>query len=145
MGGKLCKLTKSDTLTHASDTPVHEVVRAIHPPEDKTEPPLPYLSLISTMLLSHPFIPPASSRHDARRLAYLNLACPVCTMSLTLFPPLLPTGQDTRIRFSVAPLPGDSGFRQWHDAMMMCARLPGGIPQEFRRRWIVKRGRCSHL
>ncbi|XP_071527643.1 LOW QUALITY PROTEIN: uncharacterized protein [Panulirus ornatus] len=47
-------------------------------------------------------------------------------------------GQDTRMRFSVAPLPGDSGFTQWHDAMMMCARLPGGIPQEFRRRlWLT--------
>ncbi|XP_047486757.1 uncharacterized protein LOC125037573 [Penaeus chinensis] len=46
--------------------------------------------------------------------------------------------QDTRMRFSVAPLPGDSGFMQWHDAMMMCARLPGGIPQEFRRRlWLT--------
>lgn len=50
----------------------------------------------------------------------------------------LKRSQDTRIRFSVAPLPGDSGFRQWHDAMMMCARLPGGIPQEFRRRlWLT--------
>ncbi|XP_066949179.1 uncharacterized protein [Macrobrachium rosenbergii] len=42
------------------------------------------------------------------------------------------------MRFSVAPLPGDSTFVQWHDAMMMCARLPGGIPQEFRRRlWLT--------
>jgi hypothetical protein len=32
------------------------------------------------------------------------------------------------------PCPGDSGFTQWHDAMKMVARLPGGIPQEFRRR-----------
>jgi hypothetical protein len=32
------------------------------------------------------------------------------------------------------PYPGDSGFTQWHDAMKMVARLPGGIPQEFRRR-----------
>jgi hypothetical protein len=46
----------------------------------------------------------------------------------------VPAGQDTRIRFSVMPYPGDSGFTQWHDAMKMVARLPGGIPQEFRRR-----------
>jgi hypothetical protein len=43
-------------------------------------------------------------------------------------------GQDTRIRFSVMPYPGDSGFTQWRDAMKMVARLPGGIPPEFRRR-----------
>ncbi|CAL4079151.1 unnamed protein product, partial [Meganyctiphanes norvegica] len=47
-------------------------------------------------------------------------------------------GQDTRMRFSVTPQAGDSGFAQWHDAMMMCARLPGGIPHEFRRRlWLT--------
>ncbi|XP_033611769.1 uncharacterized protein LOC111875612 isoform X3 [Cryptotermes secundus] len=47
-------------------------------------------------------------------------------------------GQDTRIRFSVMPSPGDSGFTQWHDAMKMVARLPGGIPPEFRRRlWLT--------
>ncbi|XP_069704210.1 serine-rich adhesin for platelets-like isoform X2 [Periplaneta americana] len=46
--------------------------------------------------------------------------------------------QDTRIRFSVMPYPGDSGFTQWHDAMKMVARLPGGIPPEFRRRlWLT--------
>jgi len=42
-------------------------------------------------------------------------------------------GEDTQIRFSVLPLPGDSGFQQWHSAMKMVARLPGGIPAEFRR------------
>lgn len=47
---------------------------------------------------------------------------------------LVAAGQDTRIRFSVMPCPGDSGFTQWHDAMKMVARLPGGIPPEFRRR-----------
>ena len=41
-------------------------------------------------------------------------------------------GQDTKIRFSVKPLSGDSGFQQWHDAMRMVARLPGGVPAEFR-------------
>ncbi|XP_046396746.1 mucin-5AC-like [Ischnura elegans] len=47
--------------------------------------------------------------------------------------------QDTRMRFSVVPPPpGDSGFEQWRDAMRMVARLPGGIPPEFRRRlWLT--------
>ncbi|KAF2365805.1 TBC1 domain family member 30 C-terminal [Trinorchestia longiramus] len=47
-------------------------------------------------------------------------------------------GQDTRMRFSVVPAPGDSGFCQWHSAMTMCARLPEGIPPEFRKRlWLT--------
>ncbi|XP_047107783.1 uncharacterized protein LOC124776685 [Schistocerca piceifrons] len=42
------------------------------------------------------------------------------------------------MRFSVAPAPGDSGFSQWRDAMRMVARLPGGIPPDFRRRlWLT--------
>ena len=45
-------------------------------------------------------------------------------------------GVDTNMRFSIEPYPGDSGFSQWHDAMRMVARLPGGIPQEFRKKVI---------
>ncbi|XP_023228906.1 TBC1 domain family member 30-like isoform X1 [Centruroides sculpturatus] len=45
---------------------------------------------------------------------------------------------DTRMKFSIQPFPGDSGFCQWHDAMKMVARLPGGIPPEFRKRlWLT--------
>ncbi|XP_054163959.1 TBC1 domain family member 30-like [Oppia nitens] len=45
---------------------------------------------------------------------------------------------DTKMRFSIEPYPGDSGFNQWHDAMRMVARLPGGIPTEFRKKlWIT--------
>ncbi|XP_063230098.1 uncharacterized protein LOC134535110 isoform X2 [Bacillus rossius redtenbacheri] len=48
------------------------------------------------------------------------------------------TSEATRMRFSVAPCPGDSGFSQWQHAMKMVARLPGGIPPEFRRRlWLT--------
>ena len=47
---------------------------------------------------------------------------------ITLIP-----GQDTRIRFSLEPSPGDPGFIQWKDAMKMVARLPEGVPEEFRR------------
>nr|XP_018913186.1 PREDICTED: uncharacterized protein LOC109041322 isoform X2 [Bemisia tabaci]XP_018913187.1 PREDICTED: uncharacterized protein LOC109041322 isoform X2 [Bemisia tabaci]XP_018913188.1 PREDICTED: uncharacterized protein LOC109041322 isoform X2 [Bemisia tabaci]XP_018913189.1 PREDICTED: uncharacterized protein LOC109041322 isoform X2 [Bemisia tabaci] len=42
-------------------------------------------------------------------------------------------GEDTRLKFSVTPSPGDSGFAQWHSAMKMVARLPEGIPHEFRK------------
>uniref|UniRef100_T1J0F6 TBC1 domain family member 30 n=1 Tax=Strigamia maritima TaxID=126957 RepID=T1J0F6_STRMM len=45
---------------------------------------------------------------------------------------------DTRMRFSVEPRGGDTGFMQWHDAMKMVARLPGGIPADFRKRlWLT--------
>ena len=44
------------------------------------------------------------------------------------------SGQDTRIRFSLDPSPGDPGFNQWKDAMKMVARLPEGVPEEFRKK-----------
>nr|XP_022910009.1 uncharacterized protein LOC111421106 isoform X1 [Onthophagus taurus] len=37
------------------------------------------------------------------------------------------------MRFSITPLPGESGFSQWHSAMKMVVQLPEGIPSEFRR------------
>ncbi|XP_043273402.1 uncharacterized protein [Venturia canescens] len=47
-------------------------------------------------------------------------------------------GEDTRMRFSLTPQPGESGFTQWLDAMKMVARLQGGIPPEFRKRlWLT--------
>jgi len=42
--------------------------------------------------------------------------------------------EDTKMRFSLTPQPGESGFIQWLDAMKMVARLQGGIPFEFRKR-----------
>ncbi|XP_043522425.1 uncharacterized protein LOC122535175 isoform X3 [Frieseomelitta varia] len=46
--------------------------------------------------------------------------------------------EDTKMRFSLTPQPGESGFIQWLDAMKMVARLPGGIPPEFRRKlWLT--------
>ena len=44
------------------------------------------------------------------------------------------SGDDTRMRFSLTPQPGESGFTQWLDAMKMVAKLTGGIPSEFRKR-----------
>ena len=46
------------------------------------------------------------------------------------------SGIDTRMRFTVEPLPGDSAFEQWKDAMKAVARLPLGIPDEFRKKVI---------
>ncbi|XP_043481118.1 uncharacterized protein LOC122510496 isoform X3 [Leptopilina heterotoma] len=48
------------------------------------------------------------------------------------------TSEDAKIKFSLSPQPGESGFTQWLDAMKMVAGLPGGIPPEFRKRlWIT--------
>lgn len=44
------------------------------------------------------------------------------------------TDEDTKMRFSLTPQPGESGFIQWLDAMKMVARLAGGIPPEFRKK-----------
>lgn len=42
------------------------------------------------------------------------------------------------MRFTIQPLPGDTGFSQWVAAMKMVAQLPGGIPPEFRKRlWLT--------
>ncbi|KAL4225983.1 hypothetical protein ACF0H5_013970 [Mactra antiquata] len=46
-------------------------------------------------------------------------------------------GIDTRMKFSVDPPGGDSAFEQWKDAMKAVARLPLGIPAEFRKKvWL---------
>lgn len=42
-------------------------------------------------------------------------------------------GEDTKTRFSVTPSPGDSGFTQWQNGMRAVARLPEGIPPQFRK------------
>jgi hypothetical protein len=56
-------------------------------------------------------------------------------------------GQDTRIRFSLEPSPGDPGFNQWKDAMKMVARLPEGVPEEFRKKVSIvffnRNAKCS--
>lgn len=42
------------------------------------------------------------------------------------------SGEDTKMRFSMKPGPGDTDFEQWQSAMKMVARLPDGVPHEFR-------------
>ncbi|XP_065332532.1 uncharacterized protein LOC135934584 isoform X2 [Cloeon dipterum] len=65
-----------------------------------------------------------------------DLQCEVVTALLRAYS--ASRGEDARVRFSVVPPPSDSGFVQWRDAMKMVARMPGGIPAEFRRRlWLT--------
>nr|XP_012216603.1 PREDICTED: LOW QUALITY PROTEIN: uncharacterized protein LOC105668696 [Linepithema humile] len=46
--------------------------------------------------------------------------------------------EDTKMRFSLTPQPGESGFIQWLDAMKKVAKLQGGMPPEFRKRlWLT--------
>ena len=37
------------------------------------------------------------------------------------------------MKFTINPLPGEGGFTQWKDAMKALARLPGGVPHDFRK------------
>lgn len=45
---------------------------------------------------------------------------------------------DTRLRFSLEPGRGESGFAQWMDATKVVVRLPDGIPADFRKKmWLT--------
>ena len=43
-------------------------------------------------------------------------------------------GVDSHLKFTIRPLPGDDAFTQWKDAMRAVARLPLGLPTEFRKK-----------
>ncbi|XP_010776338.1 TBC1 domain family member 30-like isoform X1 [Notothenia coriiceps] len=50
----------------------------------------------------------------------------------------LEPGVDTRLKFTIEPLLGTNGFQQWYDALKSVARLPTGIPKEWRKRvWLT--------
>ncbi|TNM91548.1 hypothetical protein fugu_019928 [Takifugu bimaculatus] len=52
---------------------------------------------------------------------------------------------DTRLRFSIEPSLGKNGFQQWYDALKAVARLPTGIPKEWRRRvWLTLADQYLH-
>ncbi|CAL7951896.1 unnamed protein product [Xylocopa violacea] len=75
-----------------------------------------------------------------RRKDYLmtkrDKLCGIITAHLQAFSPK--RIEDTKMRFSLTPQPGESGFIQWLDAMKMVARLSGGIPPEFRKKlWLT--------
>ncbi|XP_056635014.1 uncharacterized protein LOC130444061 isoform X1 [Diorhabda sublineata] len=74
-------------------------------------------------------------RRDALR-RQRDAYCDVITEHLGKCVPEGDSSEDRR--FSIHPLPGDTGFSQWANAMKMVAQLPGGIPPEFRRRlWLT--------
>ncbi|XP_048355598.1 TBC1 domain family member 30 isoform X4 [Sphaerodactylus townsendi] len=50
----------------------------------------------------------------------------------------LEPGVDTKLKFTLEPSFGQNGFQQWHDALKAVARLPTGIPKEWRRKvWLT--------
>ncbi|CAG04126.1 unnamed protein product, partial [Tetraodon nigroviridis] len=54
-------------------------------------------------------------------------------------------GVDTRLRFSIEPSVGKNGFQQWYDALKAVARLPTGIPKEWRKRvWLTLADQYLH-
>ncbi|XP_034719744.1 TBC1 domain family member 30 isoform X2 [Etheostoma cragini] len=52
---------------------------------------------------------------------------------------------DTRLKFTIEPLLGKNGFQQWYDALKAVARLPTGIPKEWRKRvWLTLADQYLH-
>ncbi|PWA22204.1 hypothetical protein CCH79_00017435 [Gambusia affinis] len=54
-------------------------------------------------------------------------------------------GVDTRLKFTIEPSLGNNGFQQWYDALKAVARLPTGIPREWRKKvWLTLADRYLH-
>ncbi|XP_066525785.1 TBC1 domain family member 30 [Hoplias malabaricus] len=52
---------------------------------------------------------------------------------------------DTRLKFTLEPSLGKNGFQQWYDALKSVARLPTGIPKEWRKRvWLTLADQYLH-
>ncbi|XP_040451082.1 TBC1 domain family member 30 isoform X2 [Falco naumanni] len=52
---------------------------------------------------------------------------------------------DTKLKFTLEPSLGQSGFQQWHDALKAVARLPTGVPKEWRRKvWLTLADQYLH-
>ncbi|XP_077399534.1 TBC1 domain family member 30 isoform X2 [Vanacampus margaritifer] len=52
---------------------------------------------------------------------------------------------DTRLKFTIEPSVGKNGFQQWYDALKSVARLPTGIPKEWRKRvWLTLADQYLH-
>uniref|UniRef100_UPI0037E89C68 TBC1 domain family member 30 isoform X2 n=1 Tax=Semicossyphus pulcher TaxID=241346 RepID=UPI0037E89C68 len=52
---------------------------------------------------------------------------------------------DTRLKFTIEPSLGKNGFQQWYDALKAVARLPTGIPKEWRKRvWLTLADQYLH-
>lgn len=48
-------------------------------------------------------------------------------------------GEDTTMRFSLTPFPGEKGFQQWKDAISVAIRMPGGVLPSIRQKVFDKR------
>ncbi|XP_055567777.1 TBC1 domain family member 30 isoform X3 [Falco cherrug] len=54
-------------------------------------------------------------------------------------------GVDTKLKFTLEPSLGQNGFQQWHDALKAVARLPTGVPKEWRRKvWLTLADQYLH-
>ncbi|XP_043943992.1 TBC1 domain family member 30 isoform X2 [Protopterus annectens] len=52
---------------------------------------------------------------------------------------------DTKLKFTLEPSLGKSGFQQWYDALKAVARLPTGIPKEWRQKvWLTLADQYLH-
>ncbi|XP_078532374.1 TBC1 domain family member 30 isoform X2 [Lissotriton helveticus] len=52
---------------------------------------------------------------------------------------------DTKLKFTLEPSLGQNGFQQWYDALKAVARLPTGIPKEWRRKvWLTLADQYLH-
>ncbi|KAI3366603.1 hypothetical protein L3Q82_009287 [Scortum barcoo] len=52
---------------------------------------------------------------------------------------------DTRLKFTIEPSLGKNGFQQWYDALKAVARLPTGVPKEWRKRvWLTLADQYLH-
>lgn len=57
----------------------------------------------------------------------------------------LEPGVDTKLKFTLEPSLGQNGFQQWYDALKAVARLPTGIPKEWRRKvWLTLADQYLH-
>ncbi|XP_051977015.1 TBC1 domain family member 30-like isoform X2 [Xyrauchen texanus] len=55
------------------------------------------------------------------------------------------SGVDTKLKFTIEPSLGKNGFQQWYDALKAVARLPTGIPKEWRKRvWLTLADQYLH-
>ncbi|CAF1082876.1 unnamed protein product [Rotaria sordida] len=74
-------------------------------------------------------------RHRDKNLSKLKRNCDIITAILQAAS--LKRREDTTMRFSLTPYPGEKGFQQWKDAISVAIRMPGGLPPSIRQKlWI---------
>lgn len=74
-------------------------------------------------------------RHRDKNLSKLQRHCDVITAILQAAS--LKRREDTTMKFSLTPCPGENGFQQWKDAISVATRMPSGLPPSIRQKlWI---------